>query len=351
MRLPAPPTIIGVALATLLSTNSVLVATPVIPGTGTEISYVGDNFEDVNWGFQHNFPKSSRENDERTRRPMGKSLNGRWIEGPERGQPDDMKVVPTPEGGLEDSQYSLRIRTLNSGVPGWKNHDTEQDDLVMNSINRIGTIPLSEIPNCVVRVYLPPADQWENRSGPHFGIRTALATKVTEYKDEKRGFRAFQQKVTKWEPYWPGMWIHFRSKTSKGTEEDSAFIKVRGDRLGRDFKVKEIPSEQFGWWTFGMSVTGDGQVHYYASPGVDNLTAADHLTSQYPYSFNGLNFRTFFFNSCNRNDGRSWSTAFIIDDPQLFLVRSQRVESLVARKISRNKKSTANKSQSKQTKR
>ena len=217
----------------------------------------------------------------------------------------------------------------------------EQDDLILNSMKRIGTIPLHEIPNCVVRVYLPPVDQWENRSGPHFGFRVSLAAKVTGYEDEKKGFRAFQRKVTKWEPYWPGMWVHFRSKTDRGAQEDSAFIKVRGDRSGRDFKVKEIPVEQFGWWTMGMSVTGDGQVHYYASPGVDNLTTADHLTSQYPYSFHGLNYRTFFFNSCNRNDGRSWSTPFVIDDPQLYLVRSQRVEQLVARKT-RNK-STAKK--------
>ena len=350
MRLSDIYSVLGTVVAILLTSFPTYGATPVVPGTGTHIFYVGDNFEDEKWGFKHNFPKSSRENDERARSPMGRSLNGRWVEGPERGQPDDMQVVATPPGGLSGSQFSLRIRTLNSGIPGRINYGTEQDDLIMNSINRIGSIPVSEIPNCVVRIFLPPADQWENRSGPHFGIRVALSTKVHDYEDDNR-FRLFSQKVTKWEPYWPGMWVHFRSKTTKTVAEDSALIKVRGNHRGHDFKAKEIPIEQFGWWTFGMSVTVDGQVHYYASPGVDNLTTNDYITSQYPYSFQALNFRTFFFNSCNRNDGQSWSTPFIIDDPQLFVVQAQRIESLVARKINRNKRSATKKSNSTRTKR
>jgi hypothetical protein len=81
-----------------------------------------------------------------------------------------------------------------------------------------------------------------------------------------------------------------------------------------------------------MSITADGMVHYYASPGVDPLTAADYLTSQYPYSFRAERFRTFFFNICNRNDGQTWSTPFVIDDPQLFLVHASRVASIVQRK-------------------
>ena len=75
-------------------------ARPVVPGTGTLIEYVGDDFEDATWDFKHNFPKSSREQDNRLRSPTGRSLNDRWIEGPERGQPDHMQVVPTPAGPL-----------------------------------------------------------------------------------------------------------------------------------------------------------------------------------------------------------------------------------------------------------
>ena len=70
-------------------------------------------------------------------------------------------------------------------------------------------------------------------------------------------------------------------------------------------------------------------VHYYASPGVDNLTEDDYLTSQYPYSRQAEKFETMFFNFCNRNDGHTWSTPFIVDDPRLYIVNSNRVMSIV----------------------
>jgi hypothetical protein len=138
------------------------------------------------------------------------------------------------------------------------------------------------------------------------------------------------------------MWIHYRRPADRKEGLSPAFIKVRGDRLGRDFHVRDI--QEFGWWTLGMTLTGDGMVHYFARPGVEKLTAEDYLTSQYPYSFRAERFRTFFFNICNRNDGRTWSTPFLIDDPQLFLVNSSRVENIVQRKTQAQRKSTAKKS-------
>jgi len=320
----------------------------VVPGTGTWIDYVGDDFEDTSWSFVNRFPKSSRENNERLNSPTGYSTNHRWIEGPERGQPDHMAIVPTPEGGLEGSKHAMLMRTLNSGVPGGRSFDVQQDDVVANCISRLGsTIPVSETPSCVVRLYLPPADEWENRSGPHFGFRVSASTIATERTSS--GFFG-SRSTTKAEPYWPGMWIHFRSKTSRRVEKDSAYITVRGNRMGRDFKVLDIEEEKFGWWTLGMSITANGMVHYYAHPGVEDLTAADHITSQYPYGFSAQRFRTFFFDVCNKNDGKSWSTPFVIDDARLYLVNASRVQKMVQRKIERaaqqaaarkNKKSTA----------
>jgi hypothetical protein len=71
----------------------------------------------------------------------------------------------------------------------------------------------------------------------------------------------------------------------------------------------------------GMSVTPDGMVHYYAKPGVDDLTEEDYITSQFPYDYRCERFRTFFFNICSADDGVRWSTAFIIDDPKVFVLR------------------------------
>ncbi len=329
----------------LLLSSSVLAARPVVPGTGTRIDYVGDDFEDTEWTFVHKFPKSSREQDQQLRSPTGFSTNGRWVEGPERGQPDHMQIVRTPAGGLRGSEHSLLLRTLNSGIPGFNTYETEQDDLVANSLARIGGVPVGEVPSAVARIYLPQVDEWENRTGPHFGFR--LSTQTTTTSSKKAGFFG-SRTVTEAEPYWPGLWIHFRSKGSKGAKEDSAFLTYRGDTRGNDVRCKEIPVEDFGWWTMGMSVTGDGMVHYYAKPGVEDLTQADYITSQFPYGFSAQRFRTFFFNVCNRSDGKTWSTPFIIDDPALYVVNSSRIENLVERKVQQEIRNAENRAKMKE---
>ncbi len=342
---------LSAAVSALILVNTASAARPLVPGTGTKIEYVGDDFEDTSWNFIHKFPKSSREQDERLRSPTGISTNGRWVEGPERGQPDHMQIVPTPAGGLAGSNHALLVRTLNSGIPGYISNDTQQDDIVANSLARVGTIPVGEMPSAVVRVFLPPADEWENRSGPHFGFRISTST-LTTTSQSKSGFFGGSRTVTENEPYWPGLWIHFRSKGHKGANEDSAFLTYRGANRCRDIRSKVIPVEQFGWWTMGLSVTPEGMVHYYAKPGVEDLTAADYITSQFPYGFSAQRLRTFFFDVCNRNDGKSWSTPFVIDDPAFYLVNSARVEQIVERKVEReirNAKARENANAKKQT--
>ena len=301
-----------------------------VPGTGKKIDYVGDQFEEAEWGFVHNMPKSSKELNERSYGPMSYSTNRRWSEGPERGQPDLLKVVPAPAGGLPGSSQALQISTLRSGIPGVNSFDVQQDDLILNVASRIGsTIQSSELPSCVVRVYLPSADAWENRTGPHFGIRLGVRTTAEK---PREGLFAIGTEM-KNEPYWPGIWINFQSETSRGVEKDSAYLTIRSNSRGGDFRSKEIPVEQFGWWTFGMSISGNGQVHYFAKPGIENLTMDDHITSQYPYGYRAERLNAFFFNICNRNDGRTWSTPFVIDDPEVFVVNSSRVDQLVNRKL------------------
>jgi len=328
LLLPLAAAVVAVPM-TVRASDLLGVAAVPVPGAGTKIDFVGDTFEADDWRFFHNHPKSSREEDGQARGPLGGSANRRLQEGPERGQPDLLETIATPPGGLEGSSRALLLRTLHSGVPGTYARAVQQDDLICGITTRLGSqIPVQEIPSCVVRVWLPPADEWEDRSGPHFGIRLGVRTTTLE---QNRGFFASGTSAVV-EPYWPGMWIHFRSETSRGVETDSALLKVRGDRRGIDFPVKDIPAEQFGWWTFGMSLSGDGQVHYFASPGVDDLTAADHLTSQFPYGFRAERLNSFFFNVCNLNDGRTWSTPFVIDDPAVHVVHARRVEQLVERR-------------------
>jgi hypothetical protein len=297
-----------------------LPAAPLVPGTGQSLPQVGDTFEDANWGFIHNFPKSSEEIDEQKRYPTGRSTNGRWYEGIKRGQPDFLRVVPTPEGGLPGSQYSLLMRTLHSGIPGRLTYQMQQDDLVVNCQGALGTgISVAQSPSAVVRVYLPPLDQWEDRSGPTLGIRLALQTHAWKLPDEEDTIPLFRSRTKRYmtEVYWPGMFVQFQSKSDRRTTEDSAYLTIRGNARGADMRGPDITTT--GWWTFGMSCTPDGQVHYYASPGIDDLTAADYIVSQYPYGYRAEHFRTMFFNVCNRDDGSTWSTPWIIDDPTIYV--------------------------------
>jgi hypothetical protein len=318
LRLPVGPLLLlSVALAAELS------AAPVVPGTGQKLNQVGDDFEDPSWSFVHNFPKSSEEQDEQRRSPTGRSTNGRWYEGIKRGQPDFMKVVPTPETGLPGSKYSLLMRSVNSGIPGRLSYQMQQDDLVINCQQQLpSAISVSQSPNCVVRVYMPPFDQWENRNGPSLGIRLALETHAWKVPDEKTPamFRSRSKRFMQ-EIYWPGMFIQFRSQSGSQRKSDSAYLTIRGNVRGADIRGPEVTTT--GWWTFGMSCTPDGQVHYYASPGVDDLTPADYITSQLPYGYRAERFRTMFFNVCNLDDGRTWSTPWIIDDPSIYVGGTQ----------------------------
>ena len=256
----------GLAAALLLALGlGTLRAEPVIPGTGQKLDRVGDDFEDQGWEFIFNSPKSTRDVDEQDRLPAGEAKNGRWYEGMQRGYPDVVKRVPTPPGGLPGSQGSLLLQSLWTGSPGQSRQYLGQDDLIADVSYRLGgSVPAARSPNVVVRVFLPPVDTWENRTGPHFGFRIALETAAGQSRPDVRFSNSRAEAVT----YWPGMFIEFQSKTN-AAESDYAYLRIRADRSGGDFRSKPIAST--GWWTLGMSVTPDGMVHYFAGPGVDNL--------------------------------------------------------------------------------
>jgi hypothetical protein len=286
----------------------------VVPGTGMKLQQVGDDFEDENWKWVPNGHKSSKEQDEQVRSPTGVSNNNRWFESPKRGMPDHIVRVETPEGGIPGSKGALKIQTMNSGVPGRNSNQMEQDDLVMACSSRVGAISASRNPSCTCRIYLPSFDKWEDRSGTHFGYRIDTKTTITE---SKKAF-LFSRNVKKQEEYWPGYFIEFHSSHDSRFSEDEAMLLIRGDNLGHEVKsIKLTP----GWWTLGMSVSADGRVHYYAKQGVSDLTAADHLYSSFPYGYRAEYFATHFFNSCNQNDGKTWSTPIIVDDPAVYSMR------------------------------
>jgi hypothetical protein len=299
-----------------LTAAPVMAAQPVVPGTGIKMSQVGDDFEDPNWGWEHYWPKSSEENNKQQNSPGGESTNGRWYEGIKRGHPDYIQRVATPPNGLPGSKGSLLLRSLYTGVPGRPSHTQQQDDFICNVMDLLGgAIPVSQTPSFVTRIFLPPVSKWENRSGCHFAVRAALDTQIYKASSGFRGGGLAQ------ELYYPGLFVEFEAKEETGLDYDTAYLRIRADDSGYDYKSKEITTT--GWWTIGMSFTPDGAVHYYAKPGVEDLTAADHLASHTPYGFRCNRFRTFFFNVCNGDDGRTWSSELIIDDSAAYFIKTR----------------------------
>jgi hypothetical protein len=286
-----------------------------VPGTGVLVKGSCDDFEDEKWKWYHNHPKSSEEMDKRMRGPLGRSANGLWFEGPKRGTPDVVKRVALPTPGLEGSAHGLLISSLNAGIPGRITNQMQQDDLVYNMARAAGRgLAAADSPSVVVRVYVPPLEQWEKRSGPSFGFRAGCFTYAIITGDDHPDEGEFGM-----EEYWPGMFICLERADGKKIKADSAYIRVRGGRRGGEIRGPTLT--EHGWWTLGLSFSPDGMVHYFASPGVDELTMDDHITSQFPYGYRTKWLKTYFFNVCTRDDGKTWSTPWVIDDPKVFFVK------------------------------
>jgi len=298
-------------------------AQTVVPGSGRHVKESGDTFEDAAWEYVHAGPKSSFNLDKRSRAPYGESVNGLWNESSKRGDPEIIKRVPTPEGGLSGSKGSLLMRSLHTGIPGRPSFDSQQDDLIMDlSLPDGGSISVDYSPSLVVRIYMPPFEKWEQVNGTSFGMRASVTGRGPHIGPVKRrGFLGLfrdNPRRRRIDAYYPGMFIQFNPKSVTGAEKDSAVFLIRADEQLQDVMGPEIT--QTGWWTIGMSFTPDGKVNYYVSPGVDDLTAKDHVASYRSQSVDCMQYNTIFFNIVNQDDGQTWSTPWIIDDPSLYYI-------------------------------
>ena len=274
-----------------------------LAGTGRRVANGDDDFELEDFVYYPQHPKSSYNIDKNIRVPGAITKNLRWVEAAKRGAPDIVKRVPTPPGGIEGSKGAMLIQTLYSGVPGKLSYEDQQDDLLYNLSAMIGRyIPVSHSPNCTVRVYIPKASEWEPLYHHSFGFRAGLLGNTPKGDSDE---------------YWPGFF--FEQRYDLKNNERHSFIQswVRADGWGRDMPGPTFEADS--WATLGMSFTPDGQCHFFARPGVEDLTLADHQGSYFCYSWRAHTFQTYFFNVMNRDDGRSISTPWVIDDPQLFV--------------------------------
>ena len=62
-------------------------------------------------------------------------------------------------------------------------------------------------------------------------------------------------------------------------------------------------------------------MHYYAVQGIGRLKATDRIANTMPYGEPNLQMNTVFFNVMNSDNGRTWSTEWIIDDVEVFVAR------------------------------
>ncbi len=181
---------------------------PVVPGTGTLINGVADDFEDPNWQYIPRDPKSTEDIDEDQRAPMGKSTNGRWYEGIKRGHPDIVKRVETPPGGLAGSEGALLLQTKNSGIPGRPSGTMHQDDFVCNVQYRLNKrININQIPSVTTRVYLPLLIN--GRSEPGHILGSVLRWKPRQSKSLRVSLRP---KVPRTRSIGPGCSLSLKAK-------------------------------------------------------------------------------------------------------------------------------------------
>lgn len=279
-----------------------------VPGTGRKVGGLGDDFEDEKWGYHSAGHKSSFNIDKDQRLPGGISTNRLWAEAALRGQPDVVKRVATPPGGVEGSKGSMLLRSLHSGIPGRPSRQVQQDDFLHNTGIVISgmQMPISWTPNVITRVYMPSFQQWERRQGNSFGFRAGLRA---THKHEKDGH-------TDYEEYWPGFFIYFQPGNGQ-TTRDTAWVQIRSDEHGRDLRGPAL--KENSWYTFGMSFTPEGYVHYFLREGVETIERHDYIVSYRPYGYRPRVFETFFYNTVNMDDGRTWSTPWIIDDSWLYV--------------------------------
>jgi hypothetical protein len=278
------------------------------------MSKVGDDFEDEGWSYLPNRPKSSNNIDKNMREPIGISANQRIFESTYRGHPDAVKRVATPENGIPGSRGSLFLQSRITGVPGRPSGKQQQDDLMVNVYGILNReIGPQYQPSCTVRVFVPPWEKWEDRSGSSFGFRLDC-----EAWDTRRGEGFLAARYAKsWQSYWPGIFIVL-NREADGFPKTHAQLLIRAGVSGEDILGPAVMEP--GWYTLGMSITTNGEVHYFARKGPGELTSEDHIASSFPYGYRCEKFNLMFFNIVNVDDGRSISTPWIIDDPSVYII-------------------------------
>jgi len=226
------------ALSLQTKTNETTNASGVL-GRTDRLNELCDYFEDTSWSYN---PQTEE---------FYKKL---WRGGSGRGIPELLKRVTTPTGGKDGSKYALEICTNETEI--YKDKNLTQEDLLTAEYEQIlkRKLTRADQPVFIVRVWLPPFDQWGDQRSFGFRHESFLENGVKD-----------QHYSTIWLVYDRSMKPKPFFKYRIGTNE--LFYEVYDPRL----------IEQDGWWTIAIAFDKNGFCHYYAHPGVGDLTEKDEM--------------------------------------------------------------------------
>jgi hypothetical protein len=213
-----------------------------IPGTGTTVKKL--DFE------------SSAQLTENFNYGNGWAGTGFGLTGTQRGAPEAVTVIANPQSVTSSGSQVMAFRSFDRDAAWYTENpsavgtnvygaaDTEdQDDFFMTGT---GWTP-AETPSVMMHIFVP--DYIDNNN-----VVTSLRMPIK--------FDALGDSYSSW----PGVWCH-------GT-----FFVLRGP--GRRDILKDTNAPNGGkntWWTFGVSITPDGDIQYYATPTYVTQFTKEHL--------------------------------------------------------------------------
>lgn len=293
MRLLLPIVLFIVVISPVMASEQLGEGTIVsdVLGRTVRLNALCDDFEDKDWHYDYQKHSCYR---------------GFWRTD-DRGDPKLLARIATPDGGKSGSTGALEIRTNNSD----SNHDPNQEDLLTVEFNqKLGSeLTRADQPVFIVRVWLPPFDQWSKGQSLNFGFRqTARPSNGSEY--------------------YASIWLYHNTPPVGQIEPGPRFV----FRIGTDAPdVFDGPIKQPGWWTLAIAFDEKGVGHYYARPGVDVPTEKDEMFSTVQFRpINGtdnplMDHMGYSFFSLSRSKGDKVSPRFVIDDYEVWIVSNNKL--------------------------
>ena len=210
-----------------------------VPGRGQKATEVGDDFEEAEWTYIDNVPKSSTNLDRDDRLPAGISKNQRVYESTYRGQPDVIKQVPTSSRRTAGKQ-TCRCRCVRKcGRP----RPSQPPDAAGRSAGQPvvdpGTGSGFQVAEHRGSRVPPPIRAVGKTDRTTFGFRAELEGGSMKMVSSKGWFSKGQKLKHKHEAYWPGFFIQFNSKSDGQNKRGLGDADHSGRQSGRRHRRPE----------------------------------------------------------------------------------------------------------------